>query len=102
MSGLWFVSARENLASGWLPSDASAHAAELNLHRFHTRSRLCTKRRTFPKSDDKLHHGKVAALFDAILHPKSMAACEHQAYANHSKRISAGNARARAAAKAAA
>lgn len=49
-----------------------------------------------------LHHGKVAALFDAIPHPASMAACEHQAYANHSKRISAGNARAHAAAEAAA
>lgn len=62
------------------------------------------KHRKFLKSDGKpfLHHDRVAALLDAILLPESAAVCEHQAYANDFKRISAGNARAHAAAEAAA
>lgn len=61
------------------------------------------KHRGFLKSDGKsiLHHNLIADLLDAVLLPKQIAVCKCIAHTNFSDPVSAGNARADAAAKAA-
>ena len=61
------------------------------------------RHRRFLKSDGKpiLHHDKVSALLEAILLPKQIAVCKCAAHTSSSDPVSAGNARADAAAKSA-
>lgn len=124
--GFAVVSTQKSLAWASLPSDCSAPAAALValteacklaegknvtiytcseyafgvVHDFDA----LWENRKFLKWDLEpfFHHEKVAALLDAMLLPKSVAVCLFGAHTNDSKRISAGNERARAAAAGAA